>query len=92
MLEGDIGLEGLPPKEAPAAGEYPGAAQGARAPGVAAAASGTFGDSGFPGTKGHARGRRQGPASPVAGTVPGEVLGGGLTLSAAGHWGHSQTN
>lgn len=33
MLEGDIGLEGLPPQEAPAAGEYPGAAQGGEGPG-----------------------------------------------------------
>ena len=29
MLEGDIGLEGLSPKEAPAAREYPGAGVGA---------------------------------------------------------------
>lgn len=32
MLEGDIDLEGLSPKEAPAAREYPGAARGPRDP------------------------------------------------------------
>ena len=68
MLEDDIGLEALTPKEAPAAGEYLGPARGARDPGVAAAAPRSFGDSGFPGTEGRAGSRRQRPLSPVAGT------------------------
>lgn len=40
MLEDDISLEALTPKEAPAAGEYPGPVRGAGDPGVAAAAWG----------------------------------------------------
>ena len=68
MLEDDIGLEAVTPKEAPAAGEYLGPARGARDPGVAAAAPRSFGDSGFPGTEGRAGSRRQRPLSPVAGT------------------------
>lgn len=71
MLEGDIGLEGLSPKEDPAAREYPGAAQGGEGPpSPAAAASGTPGDGGFSGTEGHTRGRRQGPLSRCRRTAP----------------------
>ena len=85
MLEGDIGLEAVTPKEAPAAGEYPGAGGGARDPGVAAAASGSFGDRGFPGTEGRAGRRRRRLLSPVAGTSPASFWVGGWTLSASGH-------
>lgn len=42
MLEGDIGLEAVIPKEAPAAGEYPGAAQGREGPGCGGSGVGVF--------------------------------------------------
>lgn len=83
---------GCPLRKPPQLVSIQGRRRGARAPGVAAAASGTFGDSGFPGTKGHARGRRQGPRLRWRGPSPARFWGWGLTLSAAGHWGHSQTN
>lgn len=73
MLEGDIDLEGLSPKEAPSAREYPGAAagSGARDPERGGVGVGTPGDSRFPGTERRTRGRRrQGPRCPVAGPAP----------------------
>lgn len=42
MLEGDIGLEAVTPKEAPAAGEYPGAAWGREGPGCGGSGVGVF--------------------------------------------------
>lgn len=61
MLEGDIGLEGLSPKEDPAAREYPGAAQGGEGPpSPAAAASGTPGGWRLLGDRGAHKGQETG--------------------------------
>lgn len=89
MLEGDIGLEGLSPKEDPAAREYPGAAQGGEGPPIPApAASGTPGDGGFSGTEGHTGAGDRDPCLGVGGPPPRCSLVRRDTLSAAGHWGH----
>lgn len=84
MLEDDISLEALTPKEAPAAGEYPGPVRGAGDPGVAAAAWGLSETQWLPGTEGRAGSGRQRPLPPVARTSFASFLGGG-TLSGSGH-------
>lgn len=84
MLEGDIGLEGLPPKEDPAAREYPEAAREGDAGGggegsLSTAALGDSGGGSSQGTEGHTRGGRQG--TPASSALLWGVEG---TLSASG--------
>lgn len=70
MLEGDLGLEGLSPKEAPAAREYPERRGGRETPKCGCLGAWDPGGEPLPWDYGAHEERGQ-PPSPVARTVPG---------------------